>query len=252
MFPRRGGGTCPQAGCQASSPLNVKAPQGNNLTTKALALIVLVTLTGCAVGPNYVKPTASVPTVYKEAGNWKKANPQDGLMRGEWWKIFNDPQLDALEAQVNISNQNIAQAQAQYAQAQAAVQAARSGFFPTLTATGSYTRAHGSNGSSLSGSSYAVSQDLLSGNVSWELDLWGRIRRTVEASRATAQASAADLENAKLSAQAQLAQDYFQISSLDVQKKLLDNTQVIYKRFLDLTKNRHANGVASETDVIQA
>ena len=133
---------------------------------------------------------------------------------------------------------------AQYGQARAAVQAARAGFFPTLSATGSYTRSHGSSGT--------VSENMLSGDVSWEIDLWGKIRRTVEASRATAQASAADLENVRLSAQAQLAQDYFQLCSLDAQKKLLDDTDVIYQKFYDLTKNQYASGVAAQSAVIQA
>jgi NodT family efflux transporter outer membrane factor (OMF) lipoprotein len=199
---------------------------------------------GCAVGPKYVRPTTQIPAAYKETGNWKIAHPQDGILRGEWWKIFNDPRLDELEAQVNISNQNIAQAAAQYQEARAALQADRAGFFPTLSATGSYTRSHGVSGT--------VSENLLSGDVSWELDLWGKIRRTVEAGRAAAQASAADLENIRLSAQAQLAQDYFQLCSLDAQKKLLDDTVVIYQKFFDLTKNQYASGVAAQSAVIQA
>jgi len=204
---------------------------------------------GCAIGPKYVKPTAPVPKAYKESGAWVKAQPQDAIIRGEWWKIFNDPQLSALEDQVNISNQNIAQAQAQYAQSYALVQAAKSSFFPILTTNGSYTRSHGS--SSQDGKS-AVSNNLLSADVSWELDLWGKIRQTIAANKANAQASAADLENARLSAQAQLAEDYFQLSSLDVQKKLLDDTIVIYQKFLTLTKNRYASGVAAQSDIIQA
>ena len=211
-------------------------------------------LGGCAVGPKYVRPTTRIPAAYKESANWKKAQPQDEIIRGAWWKVFNDPRLDALEAEVNISNQNITAAAAQYQEARAAVQAARAGFFPTLSATASYTRSHGlsgSNGSS-SNSNNTVSENLLSGDVSWEIDLWGKIRRTVEASRATAQASAADLENVRLSAQAQLAQDYFQLCSLDAQKKLLDDTDVIYQKFYDLTKNQYASGVAAQSAVIQA
>jgi NodT family efflux transporter outer membrane factor (OMF) lipoprotein len=204
---------------------------------------------GCAIGPKYVRPTAQVPAAYKEAGDWKKAQPQDAILRGDWWKIFNDPRLDALEDQVNISNQNIMLAQAQYAQAYALVQAARSSFFPTLGVGASYTRARTASGPS---SAKTTSNNLLNADVNWELDLWGKIRRTMEANRANAQASKADLENARLSAQAQLAQDYFQLCSLDAQKKLLDDTNAIFQKFLILTKNRHASGVASETDVIQA
>ena len=207
-------------------------------------------LTGCAVGPKYVKPTTQIPAAYKESANWKVAQPQDNTIRGEWWKIFNDPQLDALEAQVNISNQNIAQAQAQYAQAYALVQAAKSSFFPILSATGSYTRSHADP--ALQIRSMPSSQNLLGADVSWELDLWGKIRRTIESYRANAQASEADLEKVRLSAHAQLAQDYFQLCSLDAQKKLLDDTVNIYQKFLQLTKNRYASGVAAQTDIIQA
>ena len=133
------------------------------------------------------------------------------------------------------------------------MQAARAGFFPTLSATSSYTRSKVSGGgASSSNSSKVVSNNLLNGDVSWAIDLWGKIRRTVEASRASAQASAADLENARLSAQAQLAQDYFQLCSLDAQKKLIDDTDTIYQKFFDLTKNRYASGVAAQADVIQA
>ena len=215
---------------------------------------LLVLLTGCAVGPKYVRPTTQIPAAYKESADWKKAQPQDEIIRGAWWKIFNDPRLDALETEVNISNQNITAAAAQYQEARAALQAARAGFFPTLSATGSYTRSHGSTGtnSSFSNSNNTVSENLLNGDVSWEIDLWGKIRRTVEASRATAQASAADLENVRLSAQAQLAQDYFQLCSLDAQKKILDDTDVIYQKFYDLTKNQYASGVAAQSAVIQA
>jgi len=212
--------------------------------------ILSLTAFGCAIGPKYVKPATQVPAAYKESKDWKVALPQDDAIRGEWWKVFHDPRLDDLEALVNISNQNIAVAQAQYAQAYALVEASRSSFFPTLGATASYTRSHSSSDTK-SGHS-AASNALLTADVSWELDLWGKIRRTMEANRANAQASQSDLENARLSAQAQLAQDYFQLCSLDSQKKILDDTIVIYQKFLVLTKNRYAGGVAAESDVIQA
>jgi len=230
-----------------------------NIKIAVFGLLCLI-LAGCAVGPKYIRPSTQIPTAYKEsgawssnrtlAGAWKIAQPQDEIIRGEWWKIFNDPQLDALETEVNISNQNIAQAQAQYAQAYALVQAAKSSFFPILSTTGSYTRSHGASNTKEGKS--ASSDTLLSADVTWELDLWGKIRRTIEANKANAQASRADLENARLSAQAQLAQDYFQLCSLDAQKKLLDDTQTIFQKFLVLTKNRYASGVAAQSDVIQA
>ena len=190
-----------------------------------------------------------MPAAYKESADWKKAQPQDEIIRGAWWKVFNDTRLDALEEQVNISNQNIAAAQAQYDQAYALVEASKSSFFPILTTNGSYTSSHTGSGSS---NASTTSQTLLSANVTWELDLWGKIRKTIEANRENAQASKADLENARLSAQAQLAQDYFQLCSLDAQKKLLEDTKVIYQKFLKLTKNRYTSGVAAESDVLQA
>jgi NodT family efflux transporter outer membrane factor (OMF) lipoprotein len=214
-----------------------------------------VLLSGCMIGPKYVRPTTQIPAAYKESKDWKIAQPQDEIIRGEWWKIFNDPRLDALENQVNISNQNIVVAEAQYAQAYALVQAAKSAIFPILGTTASYTRAHGSGGSSGGSSSNshdATSDNLLNADVSWELDLWGKIRRTIEANKAAAQASKADLENARLSAQAQLAQDYFQLCSDDAQKKILDDNIVIYQKFFDLTKNQYASGVVAQSAVIQA
>jgi NodT family efflux transporter outer membrane factor (OMF) lipoprotein len=230
-----------------------------------LLAMTLVLLTGCAIGPKYVRPTVQIPAAYKESGDWssyrtlagawQKAQPQDEIIHGAWWKIFNDPQLDALEKQVNISNQNIAVAEAQYAQSYALVQAARSAFFPTLGTTASVTRSHGSsgsNGGSSSNSHSDVTTNLLSADVNWEVDLWGKIRRTMEANSANAQASAADLEGARLSAHAQLAQDYFELASLDAQKKLLDDTDAIYQKFLELTRNRYAGGVAAQADVLQA
>jgi NodT family efflux transporter outer membrane factor (OMF) lipoprotein len=208
---------------------------------------LLVFMTGCTIGPKYVRPTAPIPENFKESADWQKAHPSDDMIKGEWWKIFNDPQLDALEAEIDISNQNIAQAQAQYAQAYALVDAAKSSVFPIVTTSAAYSRAH-----SATGKKSAVSSNLLSAGVSWELDLWGKIRKTIEGYRATAQASAADLENARLSAHAQLAQDYFQLCDLDAQKKLLDDTVGIYQKFLKLTKDRYAGGVVARTDVIQA
>ncbi|MBF0511293.1 MAG: efflux transporter outer membrane subunit [Candidatus Omnitrophica bacterium] len=209
----------------------------------------LMLTSGCCIGPKYKKPQVSVPLAYKESTDWKKATPQDEMIKGEWWKIFNDKKLDALEDELNISNQNIASAQAQYAQAYALVQAARSAFFPTLSTAASYTRSHSGSSSS---HGYAVSQDLLSANVSWELDLWGRVRRELEANKASAEGFKAELENVRLSMQAQLAQNYFQLCSLDAQKKLLDDTVVVYKKFMDLTKKRYDSGIAALSDVLQA
>lgn len=214
----------------------------------------LALLAGCAVGPNYVKPGAPAPAAYKEMSGWKVAQPGDNVIRGAWWEIFGDPGLNGLEERVAVSNQNIAAAEAQFRQARALVEAARAGYAPTVRAGASYARSRRS--SNVAGGSPAsagpVSDYLLPVDASWEPDLWGRVRRSVEASRAGAQASAADLEAIRLSARAELAQDYLQLRSLDAQKQLLDETVVDFRKSLQLTTNRYAAGVASKADVLQA
>ena len=248
---------------------------------------VLTFFVACTVGPDYIKPTIETPSSYKEAEEWKIAQPRDHIVRGAWWKIFGDPQLDALEEQVNVSNQNVAVAEANFRQARALVRAARAGYFPTLTAGASYSRSlrpstttgagasgssgspgktggtaspdptgnsggTGSTGSTGGKSPSAVSDFLLPVDFSWELDVWGRVRRSVESSSASAQASAADLEAVRLSSQAELAQDYFQLRAVDAQKRLLEDTVTAFQRTLDLTRNRYTNGIASKLDVLQA
>jgi len=219
-----------------------------------IILIVLTLFTRCAVGPDYVRPAAEVPGSYKEIEGWKVAQPKDHLIRGPWWEIFEDPQLNTLQEQVNISNQNIAVAEAQLRQARALVRIAQAGYFPTIALGASLGRSRSSSTSSQGGitSGSTTSNYLLLGAVSWEPDLWGRVRRTVESSRAAAEANAADLETTRLLVQAELAQDYFQLRTLDAQNQLLDTTVVAYQKFLELTKNRYAGGVASKGDVLLA
>ncbi len=218
--------------------------------------LLLAILSACTVGPDYVKPKVDTPPSYKEIEGWKKAQPQDHVPRGAWWTIYNDPQLNALEEQVNISNQNLAAAEAQYRQALALVQVARAAYFPTATAGSSATRTRGS--ANLGGNAPVLaagstrSDYLLSGQVTWQPDLWGKVRRQVESSKASAQASDADLEGVRLSMHAQLAQDYFQLRTLDSQKKVLDETVDAYRKFLELTKNRYATGVAAQSDILTA
>ncbi len=211
-------------------------------------------ISACAVGPDYVKPTAPTPAGYKEMEGWKVAEPKDHEVRGKWWEVFNDPQLNALEEQVNISNQNIAQAEAQFRQATALVKVAQASYFPTVTVNPSFTRSQRSSnlvqGVSVPGT--LSSDHLLPANVSWEVDVWGRIRRSVESSLASAAASAGDLESVRLATQAALAQNYFQLLALDAQKSLFDTTVVAYEKSLELTKNRYTSGVASKADVLQA
>jgi len=222
---------------------------------------ILVTLAGvfalftaCSVGPDYIKPTAQVPESYKELEEWKVAQPRDHLIRGAWWEMFNDPRLNELEEQVDISNQNVAVAEAQFRQARALVWAARAAYFPTATLGLGYTRSSKSTTltPSVTTSRTSLNDFLLVGDVSWEPDLWGRVRRTVEGSKASAQASAADLESTRLLMQAELALSYLQLRTLDAQKKLLDETVIAFQKSLELTKNRYAAGVASKGDVLLA
>jgi NodT family efflux transporter outer membrane factor (OMF) lipoprotein len=219
----------------------------------AAVLGALILFSGCTVGPDYVRPATVAPEAYKEMSGWKVAEPGAEIARGSWWEIYHDPQLNAFEEQVNISNQDIAVAEAQFRQARALVQAARAGYFPTAAAGAAYTRSRGSeNVGPARSPGETISDYLLSGNVAWEVDLWGRIRRAVESTRASAQASAADLEGMRLSAQAELAQDYFQLCALDAQKALLEQTVAAYERILTFTKNRYARGVVSRAAVLQA
>jgi len=236
--------------------------KGRNLF---LILGLLSFLSGCAVGPDYVRPAAEVPASYKEMEGWKMAQPKDHLIRGAWWETFNDAYLNDLEDQANLANQNIAVAEAQLRQARALVRIAQASYFPTVTIGASYIRSFNSSGSGSArgststssssgagGSGGAVSDYVLLGAVSWEPDLWGRIRRTVESSRASAQASAADLEATRLLVHAELAQNYFQLRMLDGQKQVLDETVIAFQKSLELTKNRYAAGVASKGDVLLA
>ncbi|HEV2041875.1 MAG TPA: efflux transporter outer membrane subunit [Casimicrobiaceae bacterium] len=225
----------------------------------AWAVCATSALFGCSVGPNYVRPTAESPPSYKEAVPWKQAEPRDQEPRGKWWEVFKDPKLDALAAQVEVSNQTIKGAEARVRQARALTQQARAALFPLVSANAGATRSGSGGGSTSSNNvgsnvqvggvrnNYNVALD-----VNWEVDLWGRVRRTVEAGEASAQASVADLESAKLSAQAQLAEDYFLLRVQDAQIRLLNDTVDAYQRSLQLTRNQYAVGVAARADVAQA
>jgi NodT family efflux transporter outer membrane factor (OMF) lipoprotein len=218
-----------------------------------LAFLVVPALAGCAVGPDYKRPEIEIAPAYKEAGEWKPAQPRDDLDRGKWWGIFGDPQLDALLKQVEISNQNVLVAEAQFRRAQAVVTASRAAYFPTLDADASIVRSRSPTG--VIGGTTAgriLTNRSASLSTGWEADLWGRLRRTVESGEASAQASAADLAAARLSAQAELASDYFQLRILDAQKQLLDDTVTAFQKSLDLTKNRYDAGVAAKVDLVQA
>jgi NodT family efflux transporter outer membrane factor (OMF) lipoprotein len=220
---------------------------------RRLALAALVLLTACSVGPNYVRPTAPVPAAYKELGQWKRAEPRDALARGPWWERFGDPELSRLEEQVTAANQDLVAAEARFRQARALVANARADWWPNVTIGVSATR---SRQSANLGTSFAsgrtTNEFAMPIEASWELDVWGRIRRNVESSEASAQASAADVEATRLSLQGALAADYFQLRALDAQVALFDETVGDFERSLMLTQKRYAQGVASGADVAQA
>lgn len=226
-----------------------------------VAWLLPLALAACTVGPDYKEPSAPVPSDYKNAGAWKKADPQDGAVRGPWWEVYHDSQLNSLEAQVDISNQNVLQAEANFRQAAAAVKVSRAALFPTVTANPAYTASQSSNtlsnnvgrngttGGSNSGVNNLYNIPL---EATYLVDVWGAVRRSVEASTGTAQASFAALENARLSYQALLAQDYFSLRGIDAQQALLQTTVTSYEKYLTLTTNRYKSGIASQGDVAQA
>ncbi len=232
------------------------------LTRTALALAA-AGIAGCqylSVGPVYHRPGIEVPADFKEARNWKPAQPADTAPRGPWWSLYQDADLDALEQQVQVSNQNVRLSLERYNQAVALLGSARSGFFPTVTADASATRSQnsfsvgsgGATASSAASSKGTVNQDRVSATLNWELDVWGRVRRTVEANRDNAQASAADLASMLLSEQATLAQSYFQLRITDLDLALLERSLDAYQRALEVTQNRYQAGVAQRSDVTQA
>lgn len=231
---------------------------------------------GCMVGPDYKRPPAPTPAAFKEAAPadwkaaetaaWKSAEPRESLHRGAWWEAFGDPQLNALEEQVSVGNQSVAQALAQYEAARAAAWQARANLFPNVTANPSVLSSRGTSrvpsvsNTGANGGAAPVTVATASTttiyevpvDVSYEVDLWGRVRRQVESNVATAQASAGDLETMRLSMQAELAVDWFSLHGNDAEKQLLDSTAAAYEKALDLTTNRYKQGIASGVDVAQA
>jgi len=215
-------------------------------------------LVACAVGPKYRRPDVQTPPGYKElagAANqqWKVANPSEGALRGNWWELFSDTRLNGLEQAVAISNQNVKQAEAQFREARALVAFNRANYYPTITTSPAITESYTSHnlGSRGFGGGLFTQYSLPLG-VTWEPDLWGRVRLAVQNAAAAAQVSAADVENMRLSIQGDVAVDYFQMEDLDMQVRLLDQTITAYENALKLTVDRHSAGVASRTDVVQA
>jgi NodT family efflux transporter outer membrane factor (OMF) lipoprotein len=230
----------------------------------ALLLVLLIfALESCTVGPKYVKPSTPTPTAYKEqppasyqqAEQWKPANPRDQANRGNWWEIFGDPELNKLEEQVATSNQDLKVLEARFREARAAIRFNRAAQFPTISTAPSaaYVKTTDYSPSFPSKVQEAsVGDFVLPFDLSYELDLWGRVRRSVAAAREEAQATSGDYEAAKLSIEAELAMDYFELRSADAQKQLLDDTVKAYTDNVQLTTNRFKGGVAPRADVAQA
>jgi NodT family efflux transporter outer membrane factor (OMF) lipoprotein len=250
-----------------------------------IAAAITALLGACAVGPNYHRPSAPTPQRFKEAEGWKPADPQDAASSNAWWSVYQDATLDELEKQVDVSNQTLKQSEAAWRQAQAVVSQARASLFPTIGMTAQATRSRGASSGISSGSSanntstgsgtgagtttgtgtttttttlpnsaasHPFNEFELAGTASWSLDVWGKIRRTIESDVANAQASEAELAAARLSAQATLASDYIELRVADEDKQLLDQTVEAYQRSLNITQNQYKAGIVAKTDVITA
>jgi NodT family efflux transporter outer membrane factor (OMF) lipoprotein len=224
-------------------------------------LLAASMLGGCLVGPNYKRPPVATPPAFKEAEGWTPAQPADGVDRGDWWAVFNDPLLNSLEAEVAVSNQNLAASLAAYEQAHAAVAADQAQLFPTVDLTGSATQSKQGHGGATAGAAGAAGAALgskattsyqLEIGASWAPDVWGKIRREIEGAKASAQASAADLANARLSAQSTLAADYLELRLLDAEKDVLTKTTDADAKALDVVRNQYHAGMVARTDELQA
>lgn len=237
-----------------TSRIVVICPSTVSRGTFATVFLVAALFAGCTVGPKYTRPTVQIPSTYKEAGTWKVAQPRAAVRKGKWWKIFNDPKLNSLEDQLSVSNLTLRVAEDRFLEARAALRFTRAGEFPFIGVGANASRQRQSSNRALRGASSPSDywDFLLSGEVSYEADVWGRVRRTVEASRSEAQASAADMETVHLSLHSELAQDYFALRGLDAQKQLLDSTVSAYEKALELTETRFHGGLASREDVEQA
>jgi len=218
------------------------------VATVPLALL----LAACAVGPDYVRPAVQLPASFKEDPNWKPAQPSDDKMPSTWWKVFEDEQLDALAQQVSTANQDVRVAEANYREADALARQAFDSLFPAINLNASSIRSKGSSGSTASRLPRAATFNTVTLSTSWELDLWGGLRRSLEAAQASAQASAGDLAATRLSLQGQLVADYLALRVADEQRRLLEDAVQAYEKSLQLTESRYRAGVAARSDVTQA
>ena len=225
--------------------------------TAGLSIVASLSLTallaGCSVGPKYSRPSAPTAPQFKEVAGWQPAHPDDQKSRGKWWEAYGDPELNGLEDRVEVSNQSLKLALTEYTSARAEVQYQRANYFPFLNASAAATRQRGSENRTFYFSTKNEFNDFsLPLDVSWEPDVWGRIRHTVQAARATAQSTAADVQNVRLSLQAELALDYFEMRGLDTEKRILDDTVDAYRHSKALTVERYRVGLNSALDVAQA
>jgi NodT family efflux transporter outer membrane factor (OMF) lipoprotein len=228
----------------------------------AVAAAAMISSSACSVGPRYHTPAAPAPpayqepdpSFYKEAGDWKRANPSDAMARGKWWEMFGDPELNELEPQIDGGNQNLKAVAARFEQARALIRLNRSAGRPSIDVGGDISGNRGSANTVIASPKTTSSYGSFSLPIdfNWEIDTFGRIRNSVEAARTEAQATAADMETVRLSLHSELAFDYFELRSLDAQKELLDNTVVAYQKALDLTRNRFEGGATSAVEVEQA
>ena len=230
------------------------------MTSRLLKLAPLLLsgllLSACAIGPDYQRPESAAAEDYKEAAGWTRANPSDALARGAWWELYGDAQLNGLVEKLNSSNQTVAQSEAQFRQAQALVRSARGAFLPSADLSVGKTRSSqgtGSSNSSLTSSSSGI-RDTLNAQVgvSWEADVWGKLRRGLEANEASAEASLADLAAMRLSQQSELVQNYLQLRVIDEQKRLLEATVEAYQRSLKMSENQYRAGISGKDAVAQA
>ncbi|MBL8702818.1 MAG: efflux transporter outer membrane subunit [Alphaproteobacteria bacterium] len=227
------------------------------------AAAVALALASCKAGPDYQRPEAPTPPAFKEMAGWKIAAPRDAAPRGAWWSVYRDPQLDALVAQVDVSNQTIKSAEAGFRTARALARSAAAAGYPTISAGAAAERLRRGSGTSSAGAASARARTTTGGgraqnlydaslDLAWEIDLWGRVRRAAEGASAAAQASAGDLEAARLSIQAELATNYFLLRAADAQRRILDASAVAYARSLEIARNRYAVGVGARADVLSA
>ena len=229
-----------------------RVPVGSNRRATIAIALLLVLVSGCAPRTKYAAPAVETPATFKENANWKAAQPSDAVARGSWWELLGDADLNALERRIDISNQTLKGAEARFAEARALVRGNHSRLYPTVDATPAIARTQPSRNRAIGGIAGRYADIVLPVDASYEADVWGRIRGTLAVSRLSAQATAADLEAARLSIHAELAVDYFSMRGIDGERQLLASAVDAFEKALELTQNRFRGGIASQADVALA